>query len=154
MWSLTIEWQELILRSLCVFVFLFITFRIWGKKHFGELAPFDFLLLLIISESVQNALVVDDNSLTASFITILTLVLLNVFLGKVTFHSKKLEQLVDGEPSILIKNGKIIEDVRIKQTLTMQEVHQALRMEGVLKTEDVELATIETNGKISIVKKG
>ncbi len=153
MWSLEMQWTELVLRALCVFIFLFLTFRVWGKKHFAELAPFDFVLLLIISEAVQNALIDTDDSLTASFISIMTLILLNVVFAKLTYYSTTAEKFLDGEPKTLIMDGQINEELRKKETITIQELYEAIRMKGVLNVEDVYLATIETNGKISIIKK-
>lgn len=153
MWTLKMDWVEIVFRAAIVFVFLLITFRIWGKKHFAELAPFDFLLLLIISEAVQNALIDTDDSLPASFISILTLILLNVFLGKLTFHSSLAERIIEGRPKTLIEKGRIDEVLRRKETISMQELYEAIRMKGVLEIDDVYLATIETNGKISIIRK-
>lgn len=153
MWQLDTEWYELVLRALAVFSFLFIVMRLWGKKHFGEFTPFDFILLLIMSEAVQNALVENDKGVPAAFITIGTLVAMNIFLNKLTFYFRKAERIIDGTPEVLIKNGKINREMLNKQTITDQELHEALRMEGVLDVDEVFLAMMETNGKISVIKK-
>lgn len=153
MWSLENNWFEIVLRGFFLFTFLFVTFRIWGKKHFSELSPFDFLLLLIISEAVQNALLNDDHSLSASFISVGTLVLLNALMGKMAFHFPQVEKIIDGTPKALVKNGKINEFIRKKLTITYCELYEALRLKGVKDIREVDLAMMETNGKISVIKK-
>ena len=153
MWSLETAWSELVTRSAIVFSFLFIVFRIWGKKHFGQLTPFDFILLLIMSEAVQNAIVGEEKSLSGGIITVGTMMLLNIILNKITFHSERAEKIIQGVPKDLIKNGIIDRTVMNKETITEQELNEAIRKQGVLKIEDVGLATIETNGEISVIKK-
>ena len=153
MWSLETEWQELVFRAASIFAFLFIVFRFWGKKHFGELTPFDLILLLIMSEAVQNALIDDDKGVPAAFITIGTLVLLNIMMNKLAFHSRKAEKIIEGVPKILIKNGKLDQKLMNQETITDQELHEALRMQGVIAVDEVFQATLEANGSISVVKK-
>ncbi len=154
MWTLTTPWHELVFRALSVFLFLFVIFRIWGKKHFSEMAPFDFLLILILSESVQNALVGAERSVTGGLIAISTLVLLNIVFNKLSYHFRPMEKLLDGVPQVVVHNGKIVESNMKKLTLSQQELQAALRKEGVLDMGEVKLATMETDGKISVVKKG
>lgn len=152
MWSLDSKWYELVIRATSIFTFLFIVFRIWGKKHFGELTPFDLILLLIMSEAVQNALVDDDKSIPAAFVTIGTMMLLNIFLNKLVFHSRKAEKIIEGSPKILIKNGVVDEKLMKQETITDQQLNEALRMQGVMDIKEVHQATLETNGSISVVK--
>lgn len=153
MWSLKSHWYEIVFRAICVFTFLFVTIRFWGRKHFGELSPFDLLILLIISEAVQNGLGSDEKSLSGSFISVFTLISLNALMGKLAFHYPKLEKIFDGEAKHIIKDGIIDEKLREKETLTSNELKEALRMQGVDSPNDVALGTIETNGKITVIKK-
>jgi uncharacterized membrane protein YcaP (DUF421 family) len=153
MWDLKISPYELIFRAVAVFSFIFIVFRFWGKKHFGQLSPFDFILLLIISESVQNALVSNDQSLLAAFITISTLMLLTVILNRITFYSKRAESIIDGTPKAIVFKGKINEFLLRKEKITESELFEALREHGASELSDVQLATLETNGTISVVRK-
>lgn len=153
MWSLDSEWQELVIRAASIFTFLFVLFRVWGKKHFGELTPFDFILLLIISEAVQNALVDDDHSVTAAFVSISTLVVLNIILTKISFYSKRAEKIIEGNPKILIQNGRLDRNLMRRETISDQVLHEALRMQGVMEIDEVYQATLEANGSISVVKK-
>lgn len=153
MWDLTVDWTEIIIRSAVIFIFLFVLFRFLGKKHISKLTPFDFILLLIMSECVQNALVKDDKSVSAALISISTLVSLNVLLNKITFKSKKAEELIDGIPKVLIKDGHLYKELMRQETITDKELHEALRIGGVLDIKDVYLAMLETNGSISVIKK-
>lgn len=152
-WNLSTSIGELILRSTVVFIFLFLVIRIWGRKHLGSLSPFDFILLLIISEAVQNALVSDDKSVSGAMVTVITMILLNVVLNKLTFNFKNMEKLIDGEPIILIEDGKVDHNLLNSETVTHQELMEALRSEGVMEIPKVRLAVLETSGKISVVKK-
>lgn len=153
MWNLDVQPFELMARSASVFFFIFIIFRIWGKKHFGQLTAFDFVFLVIISETTQNAMVGDDKSVSGCFIAITTLVLLNVILDKLSFRSKKLEKIIDGKPEIIVKDGYLDLNCMKEQGITINELEEALREEGVLHVREVRQATLEPNGHISVVKK-
>ena len=153
MWTLDTSIGELIIRATSVFLFLFVVCRIWGRKHLGQLSPFDFILLLIISECFQSALQGEEQSITGGMIALTTLVILNTILTRSTFYSKRLENLLDGVPKILVANGVVNEELRKKEMLSYQDLYVALRMEGVIDLKDIRQATIEPNGKISVVKK-
>lgn len=153
MWVLQTSWAELVTRASCVFIFLFIVCRIWGRKHLGQLSPFDFILLLIISECFQSALQGEEKSITGGMIALITLVLLNSLMSRTTYYSRFLERFLDGKPKILIRDGVVDEKLRQKEYLSYQDLYAALRMEGVIELKDVLQATIETNGRISVVKK-
>lgn len=153
MFDMTKEWYEIVVRAAIIFVAVMVIMRIWGKKHFSEINPFDFVLLLIISESLQNALVDDDKSITAGVISFSTLVLLNVLFNRLGFFSRRMEKLIDGQPRILIRDGELDKKLMLRECLTMQEIHTALRQQGVMEPSEVQWAIIETNGKISVIKK-
>jgi uncharacterized membrane protein YcaP (DUF421 family) len=151
MWNFSIPWWELILRCVIVYSFLLILLRVSGKRQIGQLAPFDLVLLLVLSNSVQNAMNAGDNSLVGGLLSAGTLVALNSLLGYLTYRSKKLEALIEGRPEILIHNGKVFEDVMRKATLTHHELNTALRKAGCSCPADVHMAILENNGEISIV---
>src|SRR3954469_4802746 len=111
LWIPTIHWWELILRSVLVYVFLVIILRISGKRQVGQLAPFDLVLLLVLSNAVQNAMNGGDNSVTGGLISATVLIGVNYAVGALTFRSKKLEEVIEGRPMLLIHNGKLFEDV-------------------------------------------
>ena len=150
MWTMTVPWWELIVRSLIVYVFLLILIRLTGKRQVGQLAPFDLILLLVLSNAVQNAMNGGDNSVQAGLISALTLVTLNYGIGYATFRSKRIEAIVEGRPQLLIHNGKLYKDVMEQQRLTQHELDAALRRQGVSDIGHVHLAMIENNGEITV----
>jgi len=144
-------WWELILRSAVVYVFLLVLLRITGKRQVGQLAPFDLVLLLVLSNAVQNSMNGGDNSLVGGIISATTLVGINLGVGYATYRSKKLEAVIEGRPQVLIHNGKLFESVMKKANLTHHELNAALRQSGCECVEDVHSAILENNGAISVV---
>ena len=150
MWKLGVEWWELILRAIIVYVFLLVLLRITGKRQVGQLAPFDLVLLLVLSNAVQNAMNGGDNSVLGGLISAVTLVAINYAVGRATYKSKKLEALIEGRPEVLIHNGKLFTDVMEREQLTHHELNAALRAAGCASVEDVHYALLENNGQISV----
>src|ERR1700741_1187979 len=121
MFNIAVPWWELIVRSMVVYVFLLVLLRITGKRQVGQLAPFDLVLLLVLSNAVQNSMNGGDNSLVGGLVSAATLVGLNYGVGVATYKSKKIESLIEGRPQILIHNGKLFEDVVAKARITHHE---------------------------------
>jgi len=150
MWKLTEPWWELVIRCAIVYFFMLFLLRISGKRQIGQLAPFDLVLLLVLSNAVQNAMNAGDNSLLAGIILASTLILLNYLTGWATFKSKRLEALVEGRPEILIHNGKLFENVMKRQKITHHELNAALRDAGCASMSEVHFAVLENNGNITV----
>lgn len=153
MLNMTIPWWEFILRALIVFIFLMIILRISGKRQIGQLAPFDLVLLLLLSNSVQNSMNGGDNSLVGGLISAASLILLNLFFGFISSRSKRAEQLIEGHPLILIQNGKCFLKILAQENISRQDLDRAIREAGLREVRDVKLAILETNGVISILSK-
>ena len=151
MWTVAVPVWELVLRAFVVYFFLLLLLRLTGKRQVGQLAPFDLVLLLVLSNAVQNSMNAGDNSLAGGLISAATLVALNYGMGSATFRSKKLETLVEGRPEIVIHNGRIFEDVMRRAQLTHHELNAALRRAGCTSAEEVLAAVLENNGSISVV---
>jgi len=151
MWNIAIPVWELILRGGVVYVFLLILLRITGKRQVGQMAPFDLVLLLVLSNAVQNSMNGGDNSLVGGLISATTLVGLNFLMGLMTYKSKKLEAIIEGRPQVLVHNGKLFEDVMASAKLTHHELDSALRQAGCNCVEEVHSAILENNGSISVV---
>ena len=151
MWNIAIPVWELILRGGVVYVFLLILLRITGKRQVGQMAPFDLVLLLVLSNAVQNSMNGGDNSLVGGLISATTLVGLNFLIGLITYKSKKLEAIIEGRPQVLVHNGKLFEDVMASAKLTHHELDSALRQAGCNCVEEVHTAILENNGSISVV---
>jgi uncharacterized membrane protein YcaP (DUF421 family) len=151
MWNIAVPWWELVVRSTIVYVFLLVLLRVSGKRQVGQLAPFDLVLLLVLSNAVQNAMNAGDNSLIGGLIAATTLVTLNMLIGLATFRSKAIEALVEGRPEILIHNGKLYQKVLNQARLTHHELNAALRQAGCVAIDEVQCAVLENNGSITIV---
>jgi uncharacterized membrane protein YcaP (DUF421 family) len=153
MFNLSIPWYELILRGAIIYVFLLVLLRVTGKRQVSQLSPFDLVLLLVLSNAVQNAMNGGDNSLVGGVILALTLVALNFVVGFATWKSKRLEALVEGRPEILIHNGKLYSEVMTRQQLTHHELNSALRAAGCACVEEVHFAFLENDGQITVQAK-
>ncbi len=153
MWIPDIPWWQLIFRSVLVYLFLLLVLRITGKRQVGQLAPFDLVLLLVLSNAVQNSMNGGDNSLVGGLISAATLIALNYLVGFATFRSKRLEALIEGRPELLIHNGRLHEEILTRAQLTRHELNAALRRSGCTCVEEVHMAVLENNGAISVVPK-
>ena len=150
MLTISVPWWELVVRGLVVYVFLILLLRLTGKRQIGQLSPFDLVLLLILSNAVQNSMNAGDNSLIGGLISATTLVAVNYLVGLITFKSKKLETIIDGRPQVLIHEGVLFEDVMNEAKLTRRELDATLRQSGHFEIKDVKLAILENNGSVSV----
>jgi uncharacterized membrane protein YcaP (DUF421 family) len=153
MFAMTVPWWEIIVRSLVVYAFLLLILRITGKRQVGQLAPFDLVLLLVLSNAVQNSMNGGDNSLVGGIISATTLIALNYTIGFATFRSKKLEALIEGRPQVLVHNGHLFADVMASAQLTQHELEAALRQAGCANIGDCHSVILENNGSVSVVQK-
>jgi uncharacterized membrane protein YcaP (DUF421 family) len=136
-----------------VYVFLLVILRVTGKRQVGQLAPFDLVLLLVLSNAVQNSMNGGDNSLVGGLISATTLIALNYSMGYATFRSKRLEAIVEGRPQVLIHNGRLFEDVMARSQLTHHELEAALRQAGCANIGDCHSAILENDGAVSVVQR-
>jgi uncharacterized membrane protein YcaP (DUF421 family) len=153
MWKMAQPWWEFVLRALVVYGFLLITLRLTGKRQVGQLAPFDLVLLLVLSNAVQNSMNAGDNTVAAGFILVLTLLAVNGFMGWITWRSKRAEILVEGRPQILVHNGVPDEVLLATERITRHELMAAVRQAGLSDLADVRVAILETNGRINVIAK-
>ena len=153
MWSASLPWWEFLLRGTIVYVFLIVLLRLTGKRQVGQLAPFDLVLLLVLSNAVQNSMNGGDNSLIGGLISATTLVAVNYLVGLLTFKSKRVEALIEGRPLVLIHNGVLFEDVMARAQLTHHELNSALRQAGCDCVASVHCAILENNGSITVTSK-
>ncbi len=152
MWNLSLPWWEFILRAVIVYCFLIVMLRLTGKRQIGQMSPFDLVLLLVLSNAVQNSMNGGDNSVLAGMILAGTLIFCNGAVSFLTSKSKTMEKFVEGEPTVLIYKGKLIKDAIESQDLSMSELEGAIRVAGCASIEEVHLATLEVNGQISVVR--
>jgi uncharacterized membrane protein YcaP (DUF421 family) len=153
MWNMSLVWWEFVLRGIIIYVFLIVLLRLTGKRQVGQLSPFDLVLLLVLSNAVQNAMNGGDNSVIGGMISAATLVGVNWIVGILTYRSKKLEALVEGRPEVLIRDGKLFQQTLERAKLTHHEVMAALREAGCGSIDEVRAALLENDGSISVIPK-
>jgi uncharacterized membrane protein YcaP (DUF421 family) len=126
MFDMSIGVSEHIFRAVVVYVFLFLLLRFVGKKHVGELAPFDLLVLLTLSETVQNAMIGEDKSLIGGLISAGTLIALVQVMGYLSWRSKKIQRLLEGKPTVLVRHGRRHKEM-MRERVSISELTEALR---------------------------
>ena len=124
-----------------------------GKRQMGHLAPFDLVLLLVLSNAVQNSMNGGDNSVPGGVISALTLIGLNYVVSFLTFRSKRIARFIEGRPIMLIRDGKINQVARRRAMLTQEELLAALRAEEISSPDNVRFAFLENTGEITIIRK-
>jgi uncharacterized membrane protein YcaP (DUF421 family) len=143
----------ILVRTVVVYMFILVGFRIAGKREVGQLAPFDFALILLIANAVQNAMVGPDSSLVGGLAAATVLLTLNRALGHLAVHSRKIEKLLRGQARVLISRGHIYKEHLESEGLSHEDMMQALRENGCGTVEECRLAVLEVDGTISVVQK-
>lgn len=151
MWSMAVPWWEFIVRGIAVYLFLLVFLRLTGRRQTGQYAPFDLVLLLILSNAVQNSMNAGDNSLIGGLISAATLIACHVVLSHLSFRYPRMRHLIDGKPQVLIHQGAVQQSLMQQEQITADDLAAALRANGCLNAHEVERATIETNGQITVV---
>ncbi|MFN0218002.1 MAG: DUF421 domain-containing protein [Hyphomicrobium sp.] len=152
MFNVTVPWWEFIVRGAAVYGFLFVLLRVTGKRQVGQLAPFDLILLLILSNAVQNSMNAGDNSLIGGLISAATLVAINYALAYAAYRSPAFERFIEGAPIAIVRDGRVQHDVLAEEYISNEDLNAALRLAGSFSPSEVRLAMLETNGHVSILK--
>ncbi|MBY0487691.1 MAG: DUF421 domain-containing protein [Flavobacteriaceae bacterium] len=142
---------DIILRSAAVYFFMVIALRIFGKKELSQLNTADVILILLISNSVQNAMVGSNSSLWGGLVAALVLFSINFILKKIMYNSKSFNDFIQDKPEILIHNGKIDFKALAKLEITSDELDEVIREHGIESCKDVKLAMMEIDGNISVI---
>ena len=153
LWRPQLHVGEFVLRGVVMYFFLLILLRLTGRRQIGQLAPFDMILLLVLSNAVQNAMNGGDNSVTGGIISACTLVAMNAVVGELTYRSKFLEGLIEGRPVPLIHDGHVHQRNLRRFKMTTHELNASLRAAGVACPDHVLHATLETTGQLTVVRK-
>ena len=143
---------EIVLRTTVVYVLVLLGIRLTGKREVGQMTPFDLTLLLLLSNSVQNAMTGPDTSLVGGAVAALVLLTLNFLLAEVSGLNRRFRKLLQGSPTLLIHNGECIATHMAKEHISMDELNRALREHGVACAGDAALAVLEVDGSISVLK--
>ena len=143
---------QIALRTAVIYLVVLIGVRLSGKREVGQMTPFDLTLLLLLSNSVQNAMTGPDTSLIGGVVAASTLLLLNYLVGTLSGANRGFRRIVQGEPSLLVHDGKVIEPHMASEHVSMDELQRALREHGIAQCSDVALAVLEVDGSISCLK--
>jgi uncharacterized membrane protein YcaP (DUF421 family) len=144
---------EKVLRPVLVYVFLVVLLRIFGKRELAQLNPFDLVVLLSLSNTVQNAIIGNDNSLSGGLIGAFALVALNYLVVRFLFRHRRLDEIMEGEPTVLIEKGQVLEKGLASELLTRPELLTVLHRQGFSDIDEVDQCILEPGGTFAIRRK-
>jgi uncharacterized membrane protein YcaP (DUF421 family) len=147
--------MESVIRGVVIYLFLWAVFRLSGKRTLAQTSPFELVLILIISEVTNQAMVDSDHSITNAMLLILTLVGMSVLLSVIKHYSPRATRWFEGMPLPLVKEGHVLQENLDKARVDEEEILAAARMtQGVDRMDKIRTATVENDGKVSVVQKG
>jgi uncharacterized membrane protein YcaP (DUF421 family) len=144
--------MDLVLRAVIVFAFVLLLTRVIGKRELGSLQPFDLILLIVLGDALQQGLTQDDYSLTGAFLVVGTIAALQVGVSYVSFRFPRARPVLEGEPVIVVQDGKVIERNLKRERLTVEEIAEEARRQQIAHLSEVRFAILETSGTISFIK--
>ena len=153
MLDLSVPWWEFVVRGAVVYIVLMVLLRMAGKRQTGQLATFDLVLLLVLSNAVQNAMNAGDNSLLGGLILAVTLIGLHYAVAYLCFLSPRLAAIIDGRPKALIQDGCVAVSIMRQELVTQHDLDAALRAADVKNISDVDQAMIENSGQITVCRR-
>ena len=143
--------MDLVLRATALFCFVYLLTRIIGRRELASLEPFDLILLIVIGDAIQQGLTQDDYSVTGALIVVGTFGVLQVFVSFLSYRFPRLRPALDGEPIVIVQDGKPIERNLKRERLTVEEVMVEARQQQIATMDQIAWAVLETNGKVSII---
>ncbi len=143
---------EIAVRTSAVYLLVLLGIRLTGKREVGQMTPFDLTLLLLLSNSVQNAMTGPDTSLVGGAVAAVVLLAMNFLLAELSGINRRFRRAIEGSPTLLIHNGECITSHLAKEHISMDELNRALREHGVACIGDAALAVLEVDGSISVLK--
>ena len=152
MWTSWHVLGEIALRTSVIYVLVLIGIRLTGKREVGQMTPFDLTLLLLISNSVQNAMTGPDTSLAGGIVAASVLLAMNFIVGKISGRDRRVRRLVEGSPTLLVYNGRVLQDHMAREHISEDELTRALREHGCVAVQDAALVVLEVDGAISVLK--
>jgi uncharacterized membrane protein YcaP (DUF421 family) len=144
---------EKLLRTFLVYAFLLVGLRLAGKREMGQLNPFDFVVLLLLANTVQNAIIGNDNSLLGGLVGATVLLMVNWFVVRYLYTHPAIARIVEGDPDLLIRNGKLLPARMKKELITPEELEAAARRQGIDGLHKVETCRLELGGALTFIPK-
>lgn len=153
LFELSMPWWHFPLRAALIYVAMLVLIRLSGKRTVGEFTAFDLVLMILLGNAAQNAMIGTDTSVLGGLMVVVTLLALNWALARATARSSRMERLVEGSPVVLIRDGKVFESALRKENVAIEDLEEALRQSGCRDASEVALAMLEIDGQISVVKR-
>jgi uncharacterized membrane protein YcaP (DUF421 family) len=153
MFLLSVPVLEKILRPVLVYLFLIVGLRLSGKRELAQLNPFDFVVLLTLSNTVQNAIIGNDNSVTGGILGATTLLLVNYLVVRFLYRHNRLDELVEGRSTVVVQDGVLQKDSLRQELITLKELMEAAHKQGFASLEEVDYADLEPGGGFSFIGK-
>ena len=144
--------MDLVLRAAFVFALMLLLTRIIGKRELSSLQPFDLILLIVLGDALQQGLTQDDYSLTGAVLVVGTIAVLQVGVSWIGYRFPRSRPMLEGEPVVIVQDGKVIERNLKRERLTVEEIHEAARKQQIAHLAEIRFAVLETDGEISFIK--
>jgi len=145
--------MDLVVRAIVLYVFIVVVMRVIGRRELGSMSPIDLVLLIVLGDAIQQGLTQDDYSVTGAFIVVGTLATLQMLSSYLGFRSKRARHVLEGDPLVVVDNGKLIERNMRRERLTPDVVAEEMRAQQIESFDEVKWGIIERNGSISFIKK-
>ena len=146
--------MDLVVRAVVIFFLVLVLTRALGRRELSSMEPFDVILLVVIGDLVQQGITQNDDSVTGTLIVLSTIGLLTVTVSYLAFRVRRLRPLLEGEPLVLVEDGRVIERNLARERITTDDLTAQARMQSLASLEDVRWAVLETSGRISFIPKG
>jgi uncharacterized membrane protein YcaP (DUF421 family) len=143
--------MDLVLRSFVAFAFILLVTRVVGRRELSTLEPFDLILLVVIGDLIQQGVTQNDQSVTGFFIVVSVFALFTALLAWLNYRFPRLRPAIEGEPVVLVENGEPIERNLRRERVTLSELESEARQQQVVSVDDIRLAVLERNGRISVI---
>jgi uncharacterized membrane protein YcaP (DUF421 family) len=145
--------MDIALRGLALYAFLIFVMRVTGRRELSSLSPFDLVLLIVFGDAIQQGLTQDDYSVTGAIIAVSTIATAQVVTSYLSFKFRPIRRVLEGEPIVIIQDGKLIEHNLKRERMAPDEVAEEMRVQQIASLADVEWGIIESNGQMSFIKK-
>lgn len=153
LFQLSVPWWHIVLRAVVIYLLVMVLVRVSGKRAVGQFTPFDLVMLILVGNAVQNGMNGGDNSMTGAAILAACLIALNYLAAWLSSRSPTARKLIEGIPTVLAKDGHIFQDVLRRELVSKSDFHEAMRQADCQDIEQIYMATLETDGHISVMKR-
>lgn len=145
--------MDIVLRASAIFILLYVLLRLYGKRQLGQMTPFEFVALVVVGDFIQQAITHNDFSITAGMLAVATFGFWSLVLGWLSYRSDTMRRLLEGQPRILIQDGKLLDKILERDKITEAELLSEMRLAGIARIDEVQWGILEPSGKISFLKK-